>query len=270
MSAAGNSDGDQSSEIRLDIDAPIATITINREDDENRLTRANLQRLGDIADILDASDDIQAVLITGAGLESFSHGLLNPVIRAAMSKDEVLDTVVLANTVFNAIEALPQVVIAVINGAIRAGASELALACDIRLAADHATLALPEAKWGGFPGAGAPHRLPMVVGQGRALELICTGREIDAAMMERIGFVEYSIPTNDLWDFAVDMAQQIGANGPLTIRGAKRIMRVRQEPGFKAARELSDALRHALEWSHDVDEGMAAAREGRAPKFTGR
>ncbi|NNE83324.1 MAG: enoyl-CoA hydratase, partial [Alphaproteobacteria bacterium] len=197
-------------------------------------------------------------------------GLLNPVIRASLSKDEVLETVVLANNVFDAIEALPQIVIAVINGAIRAGASELALACDIRLVADHATLALPEAKWGGFPGAGAPHRLPMVIGQGRALELICTGREIDAAMMERIGFVEYSYPAAELWDAAVEMAQQIGANGPLAIRGAKRIMRVRQEPGFKPARELSDALRHALEWSHDVDEGMAAHRENRTPKFTGR
>jgi enoyl-CoA hydratase/carnithine racemase len=110
----------------------------------------------------------------------------------------------------------------------------------------------------------------MVIGQGRALELICTGREIDAAMMERIGFVEYAYPAAELWDAAVEMARQIGANGPLAIRGAKRIMRVRQEPGFKAARELSDALRHALEWSHDVDEGMAAHRENRTPKFTGR
>ncbi|NKB50133.1 MAG: enoyl-CoA hydratase [Alphaproteobacteria bacterium] len=260
----------QETEIQLIIDAPIATVTINRAEDENRLTRANLERLGEIANILQASDDVQAVLITGTGDDFFSAGLLNPVIRAAMSKDEVLETVILANTVFDAIEALPQIVIAVLNGSIRAGASELALVCDIRLVADHATLALPEAKWGGFPGAGAPHRLPMVIGQGRALELICTGREIDAATMERVGFVEYAIPANDLWDFALTMAQQIGANGPLAIRGAKRIMRVRQEPGFKAARELSDALRHALEWSHDVDEGMAAHRENRTPNFTGR
>ncbi len=270
MSDGDSAAGDQAKEIVLDIDAPIATVTINRADDENRLTRANLERLGDIAETLGNSDDVQAVLITGAGGEFFSHGLLNPVIRASLSKDEVLETVVLANTVFDAIEALPQIVVAVINGSIRAGASELALACDIRLAADHVTLALPEAKWGGFPGAGAPHRLPMVVGHGRALELIATGREIDADMMERIGFVEYVYPARDLWDAATEMARQIGANGPLATRGAKRIMRVRREPGFKAARELSDALRHALEWSHDVDEGMAAHRENRTPKFTGR
>jgi len=259
----------QTSEIVLEIEAPIATVTINRADDENRLTRANLERLGEIAETLKTSGDVQAVLITGAGGDHFSHGLLNPAIRASLSKDAVLETVVLANNVFDAIEALPQIVIAVINGSIRAGATELALACDIRLVADHATLSLPEAKWGGFPGAGAPHRLPMVVGHGRALELICTGREIDAATMERIGFAEYTYPAGGLWDAAMEMARQIGANGPLATRGAKRIMRVRREPGFKAARELSDALRHELEWSHDVDEGMAAAREGRAPKFTG-
>ena len=270
MAQASSETGQQAAEIQLVVDAPIATITINRADDENRLTRANLQRLGEIAETLKFSDDVQAVLVTGTGGDFFSAGLLNPAIRASLSKDEVMETVMLANNVLDAIEALPQIVIAVINGAIRAGASELALACDIRLVADHATLALPEAKWGGFPGAGAPHRLPMVIGQGRALELICTGREIDAATMERIGFVEYAYPADKLWDAALEMAQQIGANGPLAIRGAKRIMRVRQEPGFKAARELSDALRHALEWSHDVDEGMAAHRENRAPKFTGR
>jgi len=260
----------QAREIVLDIAPPLATVTINRAADENRLTRENLQRLGEIAAELKARDDVHAILITGAGGDVFSHGLLNPAIRASLSKDQVLETVMLANAVFDAIEALPQIVIAVINGSLRAGASELALACDIRFAADHATLALPEAKWGGFPGAGAPHRLPMVVGHGRALELICTGREIDAATMERIGFVEYAYPAAELWPAALAMARQIGANGPLATRGAKRIMRVRREPGFKAARELSDALRHALEGSQDVDEGMAAHRDGRPPKFVGR
>ena len=65
-------------------------------------------------------------------------------------------------------------------------------------------------------------------------------------------------------------AQRIAANGPLATKGAKRIIAARQEPGFRAARELSDALRHALEWSHDVDEGMAAHRENRRPTFRGR
>src|SRR5262245_66342283 len=102
-------------------------------------------------------------------------GILNPVVRASYTKDQILELVRTANRLYDAIEALPQIVIAALNGIARAGAAELALACDIRLAASHATFALPEALWGGFPGAGGPVRLPALVGKARALEIICTG-----------------------------------------------------------------------------------------------
>ena len=263
-------DGDASDEIVLALDPPTATITLNRPADQNRLTRPNIERLGDIAETLRSDNTVHGVVVTGGGGGYFSAGLLNPEIRASLPKDEVLAFVFLANRVFDAIEALPQIVIAAINGSITAGAVELALACDIRLIAADAKLALPEAKWGGFPGAGAPLRLPMVVGEGRALELICTGREIDAAEMERIGLVEAVHPPDEVVPAALRMAQTIGNNGPLATRGAKRIMRLRREPGFTASRALSDSLRAALEWSEDVDEGFAAHRENRPPKFVGR
>src|SRR3546814_6311453 len=89
-----------------------------------------------------------------------------------MTKDEVVAYVVEGNRIFDALEALPQITIAAIGGKVLAGGCELALACDIRIVAEEATLMLPEAKWGGFPGAGAPHRLAMVVGYSHALELI--------------------------------------------------------------------------------------------------
>ncbi len=257
-------------EIVLALDAPIATITLDRPDDLNRLSRANMERLGEIAATLAADQTIHAVIVTGAGEDYFSAGLLNPEIRAGMAKEDVIDFVLLANRVFDAIEALPQIVIAAINGSISAGAVELALACDIRLVADHAVLMMPEARWGGFPGAGAPVRLPMTVGYGRALELICTGRAVDAVEMERIGLVQAVHPRHRLRAAAADLARDIGQSGPLATRGAKRIMRARMEPGFRAARDLSDTLREALEWSADVDEGMAAHRENRPPQFTGR
>jgi len=256
--------------IVLDHAPPIATITIDRTADHNRFRRADMERLGEIVATLGADDTVHAVIVTGAGENFFSAGLLNPEIRGSLPKDEVLDFVFLANRVFDAVEALPQMVIAAINGTVMAGAVELALACDIRLIADHAKLSMPEAKWGGFPGAGGPVRLPMVVGHGRAMELIGTGREIDADEMARIGLVEHVYPRDNLRDAAHAMARTIGANGPLATRGAKRIARVRMETGFTAARALSDALRHALEWSADVDEGIAAHRESRTAKFIGR
>lgn len=256
-------------DIILANNSPVATITLNRPDDLNRLTPDSMALLGGMVDDIEADTAIHAVVVTGAGEEMFSAGLLNPDIRAAMSKEGVLEFVFLANRIFDALAALPQIVIAAINGDIMAGAVELALACDIRIAADDATLSMPEARWGGFPGAGAPHRLGMAVGHARALELICTGREIDAAEMDRIGLVQALHPRAAVKDAAHDMALTVGTNGPLATRGAKRILRARRDPGFMEARALSDDLRQAIEYSEDVDEGLAAHREGRPAVFKG-
>jgi len=252
------------------IDDRVARVVIDRPQERNLMTLAALERLERIAAELRDDREVQAVVITGRGEEFFSSGLLHPDLKASLGKDKVLERVFLANRTFDAIEALPQVVIAQVNGEVRAGGAELMLACDIRIAAAHVRLSLPEAKWGGFPGAGAPVRLPLAIGYGRALELICTGRSVDAAEMERIGLIERVVPREQLAATVDELAAGIAAAGPLAIRGAKRIMRVRREPGFQAARQLSDALRHALEWTHDADEGVAAHRENRAPRFTGR
>lgn len=259
-----------SDEVRLQRDGRVVTITLDRPADQNRLTREVLLTLQGIVDGLRDDEEAQAVVITGSGRDFFSMGILNPAVRASYTKDQILELVRIANRLYDAIEALPQIVVAALNGAARAGAAELSLACDIRLAALHATFALPEALWGGFPGAGGPVRLPAIVGRARALELICTGRQIDAAEMERLGLVLAVYPAEQLLPEAHALAARIAASGPLATRGAKRIINTRAVSGFVAARTLSDALRHALEWSRDVDEGMAAHREGRPPRFTGR
>jgi 1,4-dihydroxy-2-naphthoyl-CoA synthase len=88
--------------------------------------------------------------------------------------------------------------------------------------------------------------------------------------LERIGLVQAVYPRDRFAEAVAVTAQRIAANGPLATKGTKRIIATREEPGFRAARELSDALRHALEWSQDVDEGMAAHRENRKPTFRGR
>ena len=251
-------------------DSGILTLTIDRQGDLNRLTPEVIGRLGAVAEALREDGEINVVVITGAGGEVFSMGILNPAIRASYAKEDIVRLVRRANAVFDAIEALPQLVIAAINGKVVAGAVELCLACDLRYAASNATAAMPEATWGGFPGAGAPVRLPLLVGRARALELICTGREIDAAEMERLGLVQAVHPRETFALALAATARRIASSGPLAVRGAKRIVALRQEPGFRAARELSDALRRALEWSRDVDEGMAAHREGRKPRFLGR
>jgi enoyl-CoA hydratase len=257
-------------EILFEAKDGVATITLNRPQDENRMTPEVLQKLGAIADQLAGDTQTQAVIITGAGNEFFSAGMLHPKVRAKLTRDQILGIVRLANSVFDRIEALPQITIAALNGVTRAGAAELTLACDIRLAAAHATWAVPEAKWGGFPGAGAPVRLPSIIGKARSLELICAAREIGAEEMLRYGLTLETYPRDKLMQGVRDLAARIAACGPLAIRGAKRIVNLRISSGFQAARELSDELRYALESTHDIAEGQAAILEGRPPRFTGR
>ena len=245
-------------------------LTIDRPADLNRLSPELIDQLALLFSELREDPEVHVVVISGSGDDFFSMGLLNPAIRASLSKDDVIRLVRRANAVFDALEALPQIVIAAINGKVMAGAVELSLACDLRYAATHATMQMPEASWGGFPGAGAPVRLPLLVGKARALELICTARAIDSAEMNQLGLVQGVHPSALLKEAVAKIAHTIADNGPLAVRGAKRIMATRQEPGTRAARELSDALRHALEWSQDVNEGMVAHKEGRKPNFIGR
>jgi enoyl-CoA hydratase/carnithine racemase len=248
----------------------VASVTLTRPETLNLLTEGILHRLREIAAELASNADVDVLTITSTGASCFSTGILTPELRGSLSKPEVLKLVRLANEAFDAIEALPQIVIVGLNGMVRAGAGELALACDIRIAGDHVTWSAPEAKWGGFPGVGAPIRLPRIVGMGRALDLLCTGREVEAKEMERIGLVDIVVGREAVHDSLANMARTIADNGPLATKGAKRIARERENSGFAAARRLSDELREALEWTSDVDEGIAAAREGRKPRFTGR
>jgi enoyl-CoA hydratase/carnithine racemase len=264
------SQGSGTPEVRVARAGRVLTVTLERPRDQNRLTREVLLGLQAVVDELAGDEETQAVVITGAGHEFFSMGILSPAVRTGYTKGEVLELVRTANRLYDAFETLPQIVIAALNGGARAGAAELALACDMRLAAAHATFALPEALWGGAPGAGGPVRLPGIVGRARALEIICTGRVLDAVEMERLGLVLAVHPTERLLPEAQALAARIAASGPLATHAAKRIMHVRASAGLGAARSLSDALRHAFEWSHDVDEGALAHREGRPPRFTGR
>jgi enoyl-CoA hydratase/carnithine racemase len=266
----GEKEGMMVEGLNYEIAGRIASVTFTRPDSLNLLTEDILTALGRIAGELAGNADVDVLTITGEGTSSFSTGILTPALRGSLSKEEVLKLIRLANASFDAIEALPQIVIAGLNGMVRAGAVELALACDIRIVGDHVRLSSPEAKWGGFPGVGAPVRLPRIVGVGRALDLLCTGREIDAQEMRDIGLADRVVAFDSVHAVLAEMARTIAENGPLATKGAKQIVRMWEASGFSAARALSDELRTALEWTADVDEGIAAVREGRKPKFNGR
>lgn len=248
----------------------VVVVTLNRPEDANRWRREMLYAFEPIVDALHRDEEAQVVIIRGAGDEYFSWGAFDPAIRASMDKQEIVDFVLRGARLRDSLELLPQIVIAALNGKARGNGVELALACDMRFASERATISFPEADMGGIPGGGGPARLPSVVGRARALELLCTGREVGAEEMVRIGFALAAYPHARLMDEVMAFARRIAEKGPIAIRGAKRIAHTRLAPGLAEARQMSDALRARLEWSHDVDEAIAAHREGRKPRFTGR
>lgn len=246
----------------------VLKITINRPSDGNRWN-------GDVSDAFEpilrdlaADKTHQVVVFTGAGAE-FCMGSFNPAIRASMSKSDIVAFVMRLNLLLDQIEALPMITIAAMNGAAHGSGVELSLACDLRYVSSNGTIQFPEADMGGFPGAGAPVRLPQAVGVARAIELICTGRTVAAAELVQIGFAQSTFPAPEFEASVMEIAQNIARKGPLALRGAKRIIKTRTAPGLAEARMVSDQLRRALEWSTDVDEALQAHKEGRRPEFKG-
>jgi len=146
---------------------------------------------------------------------------------------------------------------------------EIALACDIRLAAEEATLCFPETALGVFPGAGGTVRLPRVIPAGLAKELIYTAKRFDGKEAERIGFVNRAYPADRLRDEAAAMAAAIAANGPLGVRAAKKVIAHTQNMSMAQAIEFSNAVRLPLNFTRDFAEALAAFKEKRKPVFRG-
>ena len=248
----------------------ITVITLNRPEDGNRWRKDMLYAFEPVVDALHRDEETQVVIVRGAGDEYFSWGAFDPAIRGGMDKQEIVDFVLRGSRLRDSLELLPQIVIAALNGKARGNGVELALACDMRYVSDRATISFPEADMGGIPGGGGPARLPAVVGHARALELLCTGREVGAEEMVSIGFALAVFPHARFMEEVMKVAKTMTEKGPIALRGAKRIAQARLAPGLAEARRMSDALRAKLEWSHDVDEAIAAHREGRKPRFTGK
>ena len=255
--------------VRVEVQGPFATVTVDRPKSLNALDTRTLQELEKAAADLATRDGLRGVILTGAGEKAFVAGA-DIAAMNGMSADQARHFGALGQRVMDVIAALPVPVVAAVNGFALGGGCELALACDFIYASENARFGLPEVSLGILPGFGGTQRLTRLLGRARAKELIFTGDMIDAARAKEIGLVLDVVPLANLLGHARAVLERIAKKGPLAVRRAKEAI----DRG--ADLELADGLTierqvfSDLFDSADRREGMKAFLEKRPPVFTGR
>ncbi len=253
--------------IKVDISDAIATLTFDRPAVKNALNLETVAECRAALAALAADAAVGVLILTGAGETSFVSGADINDIRAR-TRDDGLAAI--NSSLFAEIERFPRPTIAAINGYALGGGCELALACDIRVAADTAKFGQPELGLGIIPGAGATQRLPRIVGMGWAKHLILSGDIIDARQALEIGLVTAVMPGGQLLVRARELARKILRQGPLAARLAKLAINASSRVDLDSGL-LIETLAQALCYgSEDKLEGTSAFLEKRKPKFTGR
>jgi len=254
--------------IRVASEGAVATITLDRPEKLHALDPAMLQRLGEVIAEIDGSQEIRAVIVTASGDRAFCVGADINAWSALPPLEMWRRWVRDGHRVFDALARLRQPTIAALNGFAFGGGLELALACDIRIAAEGVELAAPEVKIGTLPGWAGTRRLPAIIGVGRAKQMIFTGARVDAAMAERWGLVNEVVPRGDLMARAQSLAAEIAANAPIAVQLAKQAIDGALGEGTATALEaMAGALAATTD---DGREGIAAFRGKRSPVFENR
>ena len=246
----------------------VCTITLNRPGSMNSLNLRIVEALAEAVAALRFDRSVRVAVITGAGEKAFCSGA-DLKERATLPPDQVRRFIATIRDTFTAIEALPQPVIAAVNGVALGGGTELALACDLRVASDRATLGLTEVKLAIIPGAGGTQRLPRLIGKGRAMELILTGRSIGAAEALAIGLVNRVAPAGGLMEAVRKLAGEMLSAGPVALQQAKLAINQGYETDLATGLKLETAAYEAVIPTRDRAEGLAAFAEKRKPVYKG-
>ena len=244
----------------------VAWLTLNRPEQRNALTTAVRAALNEALAALDADPAVRVLVLTGAD-PAFCAGV---DLKEGAAQPAGHPLIAPVPAVAAALDAVRKPVIAAINGAAYGGGFELALACDIRIVAEGAKLALTEARIGSFPGSGGTQRLARLVPPSIAAQLVFTGDALDAAAALRTGLASEVVPAGELRARVNTIALRIAANAPLSVLAAKQSLRAAQEIPLSAGLTLDRTLWAWLAGSEDRAEGRVAFREGRPPKFEGR
>ncbi len=247
----------------------IATVVLNRPEAMNAIDPETQGELLDCWQRIRTDDDVRVVILTGAGERAFCTGA---DLKKTMPPPESYASLAFGkgDTDFASQLATDKPVICAINGYALGGGLELALACDIRIAAAHARFGLPEVRVGSIPGDGGTQRLPRTIGASDAMLLLLTGDHIDAAEALRLGIVSRGVPAPDLRHEAEAIAGRIAGNAPLSVRAIKRLVKQGQSLPLDAAIAQERLIWGTLRDTEDRIEGRRAFQEKRNPVYKGR
>ena len=252
---------------RVTRDDGIATLTIDRPEVRNALNLDTVRECRAALDTLGADETLGVLIITGAGDASFVAGAdVGDLNRRTVAEG----LAAINSSLFAEIERFPRPTIAAVNGYALGGGCELALACDIRIAADASKFGQPELGLGIIPGAGGTQRLPRIVGLGRAKHLVLTGTIIDAAEALRIGLVSDVVPAAKLTERVTVLARRILRQGPLAARLAKLALNASARVDLDSGLLIETLAQGIAFGSDDKREGTSAFLEKRKPLFTGK
>ncbi len=258
-------------QIMVSRDGAVLTITLNRPSRLNAITMRLWDELEQVARAAAQDPAVRWVILTGAGERGFCAG--RDLDEAQFSDGrpftrERLDE--MQRSVIPSLVGMPKPVLAAVNGVAAGAGLALALAADVRIASETARFTVAFLKVGFVPDAGTAWLLPRAVGYARALELCATSEVIDAAEALRIGLVNRVVPAALLREAAATLAQRIATLPPLAVGATKALLQQAMQDGLERALELETAAQLRMMATHDHQEGMAAFRERREPRFEGR
>ncbi|MDQ6814221.1 MAG: enoyl-CoA hydratase-related protein [Bacteroidota bacterium] len=246
----------------------IFTITINRPDKLNALNQAVMNELDTVFDQIKTNDEILSVIITGAGQKAFVAGadISEFVGRSVIEGTSLAED---GHCVFKKIEESRKIVVAAVNGFALGGGCELAMACHIRIASDHAKFGQPEVNLGIMPGYGGTQRLVQLIGKGRAIELMTTANMIDANTALQYGLVNHVVPAEELMDKARSILSIINTKAPIAVAGCIEAANAVFDNSKNGSHVETKAFGHCF-GTQDMKEGTAAFLEKRKAEFVGR
>ena len=249
--------------VKVDRKEEILRLILNRPEKLNALNSPMLNEIKSILEEYERCEDIRVIVISGMGrafcagadIKEWSEILTN---LTDLESYTIPNYTKLCNQVFNMIDYYEKPVIAQIHGYCLGGGLELALACDIRIAAENALLGFPEIKLGGFPGTSGTQRLSRTIGVGKALELIWTGDFIDGKVAETMGLVNHAVALDALENKVIEIAKKVSSKSPLAIALAKKSIKLGINMSLRDGIELESHFSSVICKSKDMREGYKA------------